>query len=99
EFGALVTSEYHTELFDNIELSNRLTLYSDYLKDFGNIDVNWQVDIKFRVNEFVAASIGSHLIYDNDVKTVSTNAQDETIKRGARVQWKQHLGIGVIVEI
>lgn len=99
EFGFLVTNEYHVELFDNIEFSNRLTLYSDYLKDFGNIDVNWQVDIKFRVNEFVAASIGSHLIYDNDVKTISTNAQGESFKRGAKVQWKQQLGIGVIVEI
>lgn len=99
EFGILVTSEYNTKIFKNIHLATRINLYTDYLKDFGNIDVDWKVVFEFRVNNFVAAKIGSHLIYDNDTKTTKTTPEGEDVKAGAKVQWKQELGLGIVVEI
>ncbi len=99
EFGILVTNEYNTEIVKNISLSNRLSLYTDYLNDFGNIDVDWKVELNFKVNSFVAAKIISHLKYDNNTKTKETDEFGEEVTRGAKVQWKQQLGIGLVIDI
>lgn len=99
ELGILITNENNTELFENIGFSNRFSLYTDYLNDFGNIDVDWEVNFNFRVNEYVLAKLGSHLRYDNDIKISGENDAGQDMDHGAKVQWKQQLGIGVIVEI
>ncbi|WP_224484214.1 DUF3078 domain-containing protein [Robertkochia aurantiaca] len=99
EIGFLLTNSYQTKILENIYLSNRINLYTDYLNNFGNIDVNWIVDLEFRVNELVKATFGFHVIYDDDVKFVEvTNANGETSKYGARIQFKQLLGIGVVYD-
>lgn len=99
EVGMLITNEYYTALFENIGLSNKLSLYSDYLNKFGNIDINWEVNLRFKVNEYVVAKLGSHLIYDDDVKIKEENAEGELVEKGPGIQWKQQLGIGVIVKL
>jgi len=99
EVGILVTSKYEAELMENISMRSLVTLYTDYLNDFGNTDVDWEVNFNFRVNNYVRASFGSHLRYDNDIKTVVGETDEgETILGGARVQWKQLLGVGVAVD-
>ena len=100
ELGILLTNAFETEVFENIAIKSQMSLYTDYLNTFGNIDVDWEVNFNFKVNQYVRASFGSHLRYDNDVKTiVETDIPDETEMRGAKIQWKQILGIGVVVEI
>ncbi|NQX85156.1 MAG: DUF3078 domain-containing protein [Flavobacteriaceae bacterium] len=98
EVGVLVSSTFNKQVFSNISLKHLISLYTDYLNDFGNIDVDWEVYFDFKVNQYVRASLGSHLKYDNDVKTVVENeTTGETIQKGAKVQWKQLLGLGVSV--
>lgn len=98
ELGILVSSSYTTEIWENIRVANDIRLYTDYLNSFGNIDVNWELNFNFKVNTFVVARIGSHLIYDNDIKISETNADGVEEVRGARTQWKQQLGVGVVVD-
>jgi len=99
EFGFLVTSDFSKEVFENVEVDNQLSLYSDYLNKFGNIDVEWQLNVNLRVNEFIKANVGSHLIYDDDVKfKEDTNNDGELETTGPRVQFKQMLGVGVVYE-
>src|SRR5690606_41336802 len=42
-FGVLLTSGFNKEIFTNVVLDNQLSLYSDDLNKFCNVDVNWQV--------------------------------------------------------
>ena len=99
EMGILLTNAYETEVLENVYLKNRVSLYTDYLNSFGNIDVDWEVVFDFKVNDFVKATLGSHIRYDNDVKIIEeTDVEDEFVERGAALQWKQLLGIGVIVD-
>jgi hypothetical protein len=101
ELGILVTSAFEKEVFDNIRLTNRVGLYTDYLNDFGNVDVDWEVNFNFQVNEYVRASLGSHLKYDNDIKIeteVVEVSNEVDVVEGAKVQWKQLLGVGVLVD-
>ncbi len=99
EMGILVTNAYETEVLENIYIKNRFSLYTDYLNSFGNIDVDWEVMFDFKVNDFVKATLGSHLRYDNDVKIIEeTDVAEEFVQKGASIQWKQLLGIGVVVD-
>lgn len=94
ELGALVTSQYKTKIMTNINLDTRATLYTDYLKDFGNIDVNWQMTLDMTINKYVRASLGTNLIYDNDIKN-KREVDGVQITEGPRVQWKQLIGVGL----
>jgi hypothetical protein len=97
EFGVLLTNSYELEVAENINVKNQLSLYSDYLNSFGNVDVDWRLDFDFKVNSFVRATLGSHIRYDDDVKTKvpSQDVEGEFDEAGAKVQWKQFLGVGV----
>ena len=101
EVGILVTSSFEKELLENISVRNLVSVYTDYLNDFGNVDLDWEVNFNFKVNDYVRATMGSHLKYDNDVKVetvLEENAIEETVVVGPKAQWKQLLGVGVLVD-
>ena len=95
EVGILVTSHYKRTVFKNINIENRLNLYTDYLNNFGNVDVDWQFTADFIVNQYVKANIGLHLIYDDDIKAKDEIAGAQ-VTVGPKVQLKQQLGIGMV---
>ena len=95
ELGFLFTSEWKKELFKNVALKNNLTLYTDYLNNFGNVDVDWQLQLEMKVNSAVKATLGGHLIYDDDIKN-KRDVNGTQITEGPRVQFKQLLSVGLI---
>jgi len=94
EFGILITSSLDKEIFKNIFLKNRLTLFTDYFHNFGNIDVDWAFLADLKVNQYVKANIGLNLIYDEDIDVIKEE-NGVKINEGAKVQLKQVLGIGL----
>ena len=99
ELGVLINNTYEMEVATNIKVKQQVSLYSDYINNFGNVDVDWRLDFDFKVNSFVKATLGSHLRYDDDVKTTKPSAiEGEFDEAGAKIQWKQFLGIGFAVD-
>ena len=96
ELGILIQTKWEKEIFKNVAMVNNLDLYSDYINEFGNIDVDWILSFQFKINKLFQASFRSHIIYDDDIKTKETNEDGEVITSGARVQLKQQLGLGII---
>ena len=96
EIGFLITNTWEKEVFKNIVMNHRINLYTDYLRSFGNVDVDWELAFTFTVNENVKANIGTHLIYDDDIKFDEVVASDGTITNPGepRIQFKQFLGVG-----
>lgn len=98
EIGILVKSNYEKEILKNVTFRNIMNFYTDYLNNFGNIDVDWEVLFDFKVNNYIRAAFGSHLKYDDDIK-ITEKIDGETVQvSGAKVQWKQVLGIGVVYD-
>ncbi|AKA35186.1 MAG: DUF3078 domain-containing protein [Muricauda sp.] len=97
ELGFLITNTWEDEIFKNIFINHRLNLYTDYLKSFGNVDVDWELNFKLKVNEYINADIGTHIIYDDDIKFDEQLADDGTVVDPGvpKVQFKQLLGIGL----
>lgn len=100
EFGFLVTNQYQVEVMKNTVLKNSLSLYTDYLQKFGNVDVDWELNIDLRVNKYILTSIGTHIIYDDDILfDEQKNDEGIVIDEGhPRIQFKQLLGVGVSYE-
>lgn len=101
EVGILLTNKYEQNIFENIKLNSHLKLYTDYSNSFGNIDIDWEVKLKMKVNRFVKATLGSHLRYDDDIKIESKRDEitnEEIVVQGPSIQWKQILGVGVVID-
>ena len=98
EFGFLITNTWETEVYKNVLLNHRLSLYTDYFRQFGNIDVDWELNIDLKVNKYIVTTIGTHIIYDDNVLfNEEVNAQGVIVNPGKpRVQFKQLLGVGVL---
>ncbi len=95
ELGVLLTGYHKDEVYKNVVLENRLALYSDYINNFGNIDIDWQLQVELIVNKYVRANIGLHIIYDDDIEA-KEDLDGVQISVGPKVQLKQQLGIGLI---
>lgn len=93
EIGAYIYIKAKAEqkIMENVNLITNVDFFTPYNKQFGNVDVNWDVLINMKINKYLNATLNTTLKYDNDVKTFN----DEDKKRGAKVQFKDILGIGV----
>jgi len=97
EFGILINNTWKKEIGKNIILDHRLNLYTDYLRSFGNVDIDWELNLNLQVNEFIKANIGTQIIYDDDILFDEVKADDGSIADPGepRIQFRQLLGIGI----
>ncbi len=93
EFGAYLKMQYQTKVMENITFQTVLELFSNYMNNPENVDVNWSTLTTFKVNKFISATLATQLIYDDDVN-VLRNAGDQKGTVGPDVQFKQVLGLG-----
>ena len=90
EFGAFIKLKWNAELMKNIEMKSKLELFSNYLNNPQNIDVNAELVFVFRVNSLFSATAQWNLIYDDDIQI-----RDIDGNVGPRTQFKSVLGIGI----
>src|SRR5690606_7994083 len=98
ELGFMITKTWERQIAKNVSMNRRINLYTDYVQSFGNIDVDWEVNLNLNVNEYINANIGTHIIFDDDIKFDEIVAEDGTqIHPGSsRIQFKQLLGVGLL---
>ena len=98
EFGAYIKASFRKEILENVRLQTKIELFSNYLENPQNIDVNWEVLINMKVNEYLSTNINTVLIYDDDIKiTDGVDAEGNPVV-GPRVQFKEVLSIGIAVK-
>ena len=85
ELGASIRSFFKFELLENVFVSNRISLYSDYLDNPANIDLDYTINTEMKINKYLTTNLIIQLIYDhNSVK---------------RLQVREVMGIGLSLEI
>ncbi len=89
ELGASVVANYKATLMENISMETRVQLFTDYLKNPENIDIDWRVMLVLKVNKYISANLSTNLIYDDNVKIV-----DKDGNAGPRTQFKEVFGVG-----
>lgn len=91
QFGAKFLLAANYEVAKNVNLATKLELFSDYLNNPQNIDVNWQVLVDLKVNSWLNVTFSTELIYDDDVTIFDAN----DVALGPRTQFKQLLMVGI----
>jgi hypothetical protein len=71
EFGASISGYYKFNVMTNVSIENRLNLYSNYLDNPQNIDVDYQMNVLLKINKYLSANVAVQAIYDdNSVQAV-----------------------------
>ncbi len=96
EFGGYVDVKFKDEIFQNVTFESKLGLFSNYLKEPENVDLNWENNFNFKVNKYISAILFVHMIYDDDINLQLDQNRDGTLENvGPRLQLKETLGIGL----
>ncbi len=94
EMGGYVKAKFLLKITDDISLDNKLTLFTNYLENPQNIDIDWEATLKMRINYYINANISTHLIYDDNIKVPLFNDEGTKIGSGPRVQFKELISVG-----
>jgi hypothetical protein len=97
EFGGYVKITFKKDIMKNVNLATKLELFSNYLKNPQNIDLNWEVLIGMKVNKLITVNLSTQMIYDHDIP-VPVERKVNGVKvsgTGPRLQFKEVLAVGI----
>ena len=81
ETGAYLLASTNQTLSNNLNLISTVDLFTPYTQDFGNIDINWNVLLSYKINKFFTTTLNTTLrYYDKEIK---------------KIQFKEILGFGL----
>jgi hypothetical protein len=66
QLGFNASAYYKFNIMENVSAENILSLFSNYLKDPGNIDINYNLKIAMKINKLLTANLDFQVIYDDD---------------------------------
>ncbi len=102
EIGAFIKGVYQSDIAKNVNLLTRIDLFSNYLENPQNVDVNWETVLTLKVNEWLSTTITTQLIYDDDIKLNVTEpviVDDVIITPGSagvpRTQFREVFALGL----
>jgi len=80
--------------YQTFSFNTSLVLFSDYLHNFGNIQVNWDLSATVKLWKVLSISLRTSLIYDDNIAIA-----DKDGNKCPRVQFKEIGGIGIVYTI
>ncbi|MFK7971514.1 MAG: DUF3078 domain-containing protein [Bacteroidia bacterium] len=100
ELGANLGVKYRRDLAENVAYQTSANFFTNYLENFGNVDVNWDQLFSFKVNKFLSTTFATSLIYDDDIRFALVD--DNGVATGAtgpRTQFRHVLSIGFVYSL
>ena len=97
----MITNEYKP--VKNITVTNRLQLFTNYINNPQNVDIDWELILVANLNWFTDVRLNTHLIFDDDTRTPVFDKDKNPVlgadgiqKKTARVQFKELLGFSFV---
>lgn len=91
---------------EDLTITNKVRLFSNYLYNPQNIDVDWEFLLDKKISWFFTIRLNLHLIYDDDIKFSIYDEDnqpvlnpDGTEKKGPRPQFKEYIGISLLFKL
>lgn len=66
ELGAAISGYYKLDVMKNVSVENILNLYSNYLEEAKNVDIDYTVNVVMKVNKYLSANLSMQAIYDDN---------------------------------
>lgn len=102
EMGMQLVLHNKVSPFKDLSIVNHLRLFSNYLNNPQNVDVDWEMNLEQRINWFFTIKLNLHLIYDDDTRFSVLDPEgnpilepDGTEKTVARTQFKEFIGLSM----
>ena len=83
--GASFSGFFRSTLMENITMDNKFNVYINYIHKIQNVDIEWNANIRLKVNEIISSNLIIHIQYDDDL-----------IKR---LQIRELFGLGLSIDI
>jgi len=97
----MITNEFRP--LKPVDIINRLQLFTNYIHNPQNVDVDWEMISVVNLNWFTDIRLNTHLIFDDDTRTVVLDKHKKPVlrsdgspKKTARVQFKELLGFSFV---
>lgn len=66
ELGFNASAYYKLDIMANVTFENILNLYSNYLEDPQNVDLDYQLNIVMKINKYLSTNLSFQTIYDDN---------------------------------
>ncbi len=66
ELGFNASAYYKVDVIANVTFENILNLYSNYLEDPQNVDIDYQLNVVMRINRYLTTNLMFQTIYDDN---------------------------------
>jgi len=102
EMGAQIVIDNKLSPYKDLTIVNRVRLFSSYLNNPQNVDVDWEMILDQKINWFFTIRLNLHLIYDDDVRFPVLDSEGNPIllpdgseKKVAKTQFKEFIGLSL----
>jgi len=97
KIGPWVDLFWKYNFHSNFYMTNKVSLYTDYFRDFGRIDYfDWQLDLSMPITKFLTVSFEFQAKYEKDI--LFDVEGSTTGEKEPRLQIRQSLGVGLRYE-
>ena len=98
ELGGFAKVAYKKKLAESAEWKTKIDFFSNYLKNFQNVDFNWENLIAVKFAKYFNVNFIFQMVYDDDIK-IQLNEYDDSggitsTKSAPRLQIRQIFGLG-----
>jgi len=66
ELGFNASAYYKLDVIANVTFENILNLYSNYLEETQNVDIDYQLNIVMKINRYITTNLSFQTIYDDN---------------------------------
>ena len=93
EFGGNVKIEAKGTIWGDLSGYTRLNLFSNFLDEPQNVDVDWTIRFDLKINKWLSANANFHMIYDDDINIPQPDGSSYPC-----LQIQEVAGIGLLVK-
>ncbi len=93
EFGGNVKIEMKGKIWGDLSGYTRLNLFSNFLDQPQNVDVDWTMRFDLKINKWLSANLNFHAIYDDDIHIPQADGSAYPC-----LQVQEVAGIGLLVK-
>ena len=69
EFGASISAYARFDIIKNVNMENTLSLYSNYLEEPKNVDIDYIMNMNMKINDYLSTNLIFQAIYDDNAVT------------------------------
>jgi hypothetical protein len=98
ELGGQLVINNSVTVFNGLKITNAIRLFSNYIENPQNLDVDWETTFERQINWFFSIKLNLHLIYNDNIRFPITS-DDGAERKAPRTQFNQFLGLSLSVRL